>query len=316
LLVAAGTRASHVTEYLATLGDAVLDRLVMFAQRDLGPAPVPFTFLALGSHGRREQTLATDQDNALLYADPAAGHAAVCASYFLALGVRVCDGLHATGYTYCRGEVMARNPKWCKPLGEWRALFSDWLEHSTAEALQAVNIVFDFRPAAGDDALAADLRRHLLQAAESREVFFHNLARSTLEFKPPLGFFGKIVTETGGRHPETVDLKNGLVPIVNFARVYSLQHGLAATGTLARIEQLTTAGVLLPGSAAELRVAFDTLAALRLRHQAAQVASGEAPDNRVNLHALTEIEQTTLRKVFEQITVFQAKLRLDFAGTL
>lgn len=317
LLVSAGARVSHITGYLAALCDAVVERLLALAQHDLGPPPVPFAFLALGSQGRREQTLATDQDNAIVYADPPPdGDPAACAAYFQALATRLCDGLQAAGYSYCRGDVMARNPKWCRPLSQWRALFTDWLEHSTTEALQAVNIVFDFRHVAGDENLAADLRRQVLEAAGPREAFFFNLAHSTLEFKPPLGFFGKIVVESGGSHPETFDIKTGLVPIVNFARVYALRHGVAAVGTLERIEALTAAGVLQVTSAAELRVAFEALSAWRLRHQTAQLARGEPPDNHVNPHELTEIEQTTLRKVFDQITVFQSKLRLDFARTL
>lgn len=316
LLVAAGARVAGITDYLSALCDAILQRLVALAQRDLGAAPTPFAILALGSEGRHEQTLATDQDNALVYADPPVGTEAAAAAYFQALAARVCDGLNAVGYNYCRGDVMASNPAWCRPLTQWRELFSNWVENSTPDALHGVNIVFDFRHAAGDATLAAELRAHVLKAVGSREAFFFNLARSTLEFKPPLGFFGKIVVESGGRHPETFDIKSGLVPIVNFARVYALRHSTPATGTLARLAQLAAAGVLQTASAAELCVAFETLSALRLRHQADQVADGVAPDNHLNPHTLTEIEQATLRKVFEQITVFQAKLRLEFTRTL
>ena len=316
LLLAAGARASHVTDFLSGLCDAMLERLVVMAIRDLGPAPVPFAFLAFGSEGRREQTLATDQDNALVYADPPVGGEDACAVYFLALAARVCDGLNAAGYRYCRGDVMARNPRWCRTLSQWRTLFAEWLEHGTPEALQTANIVFDFRHAAGDETLSAELRRQVLQAAEARDAFFFNLARSTLEFKPPLGLFGKIMVESGGHHPETFDIKTGLVPIVNFARVYALRRAIPAVGTLERIRELTAAGILQPASAAEIREAFETLSAWRLRHQAAQLARGETPDNHVNPHELTEIEQATLRRIFEQIAVFQAKLRLDFTQNL
>ncbi len=316
LLLAAGARASHVTGFLSALCDAVIVRLIALAEADLGPAPVPYAFLALGSAGRGEQTLATDQDNALVYADPAPGAEPACDAYFHALASRVCDGLHAAGYTYCRGEVMARNPTWCRPLSQWRLLFDDWIERSTAEALHSVNIVFDFRHAAGDESLSDALRRHVLRDIASQETFFFNLARSTLEFKPPLGFFGKIVVESGGSHPETFDIKSGLVPIVNFARVYALRHALPAVGTLDRIGALSAAGVLQPASVAELRTAFEMLSLWRLRHQAAQFAAGQSPDNHVNPAELTEIEQAALRKIFEQITVFQSKMRLDFTRGL
>jgi len=316
LILAAGARASHVTGFLSTLCDTVLGRLVVLAQSDLGRAPVSFAFLALGSTGRGEQTLATDQDNALVYADPPHGEDGACEAYFHALATRVCDGLHTAGYSYCRGDVMARNPKWCRPLSQWFLLFDEWLERSTAEALQSVNIVFDFRHVAGDASLSETLRRHVLRDMGSRETFFFNLARSTLEFRPPVGIFGKIVVESGGRHPETFDIKSGLVPVVNFARVYALRHALPAIGTLDRIGALATAGVLQPASAAELRMAFEMLGLWRLRHQAVQLAAGQAPDNHVNPAELTEIEQAALRKIFEQITVFQSRIRLDFTRSL
>jgi PAS domain S-box-containing protein len=316
LLLVAGARAGHITGFLSALCDAVTIRLIAMAGRDLGPAPTPYAILALGSTGRREQTLATDQDNALVYADPAPETKAACEAYFKALATRICDGLQAAGYAYCRGDVMARNPKWCRPLSQWRRLFDDWVENSTAEALQAVNIVFDFRHVAGDESLSEELRLHVLRDIGSHETFFFNLARSTLEFKPPIGFFGKIVVESGGSHPETFDIKSGLVPIVNFARVYALRHAVPAIGTLDRIGLLSAAGVLQPASAAELVTAFEMLSVWRLRHQAVQLAAGQHPDNHVNPAELTEIEQAALRKIFEQIGVFQSRIRLDFTRSL
>lgn len=316
LLLAAGARAGHITAFLSALCDAAMIRLIAMAGGELGPAPVPYAFLALGSTGRREQTLATDQDNALVYADPTPETKAACEVYFQALATRVCTGLQAAGYAYCRGDVMARNPKWCRPLSQWRQLFDDWIENSTSEALQAVNIVFDFRHVAGDESLSEELRRHVIRDIGSHETFFFNLARSTLEFKPPIGFFGKIVVESGGSHPETFDIKSGLVPIVNFARVYALRHAVPAIGTLDRISLLTAAGVLQPASAAELVTAFEMLSAWRLRHQAVQLASGQHPDNHMNPAELTEIEQAALRKIFEQIGVFQSRIRLDFTRSL
>jgi PAS domain-containing protein len=316
MLLTAGARAGHITGFLSALCDAVVIRLIAIAERELGPAPVPYAFLALGSTGRSEQTLATDQDNALIYADPPPETRVACEAYFQALATRVCQGLAAAGYAYCRGDVMARNPKWCRSLSQWCHLFDEWIEKSTTEALQAVNIVFDFRHAAGDESLSEELRRHVLCDITSHETFFFNLAGSTLEFKPPVGLFGKIMVESGGTHPETFDIKSGLIPIINFARVYALRHVIPAVGTLDRIELLTRAGVLQPASAAELSLAFEMLSRWRLRHQAVKLASGQHPDNHVNPAELTEIEQAALRKIFEQITVFQSRMRLDFTRSL
>ena len=316
ILLAAGARASDITKFLSTLCDSVIVRLIAIAEQELGPAPVPYAFLALGSTGRQEQTLSTDQDNAIIYTDPPQKSIAACKEYFHALAARICTGLQTAGYAYCRGEVMARNEKWCQPLSHWRKQFEEWIQRGSAEALQSINIVFDFRHVAGDAGLSEELRRHVLRDIAAHETFFFNLTQSALEFKPPLGLFGKIVVESGGAHPATFDIKSSLVPIVNFARVYALRHTVPAVGTLDRIKRLIVSGVLQPASAAELETAFEMLSLWRLRHQAIQLASGQNPDNHINPAELTEIEQAALRNIFEQINRFQAKLRLEFTNSL
>jgi signal-transduction protein with cAMP-binding, CBS, and nucleotidyltransferase domain len=310
-LLDSGTRVEHVTRIMSSVADAVTGRLLGMAEAELGPPPVPYTFVVLGSVARGEQTLATDQDNAIIYADGADAQA-----YFLRLGAKVCAGLDQVGYRQCKGETMASNPKWCQPLSRWRQYFTDCVTAANPQDLLDVNIFFDFRCAYGAAGHVTELREHLRQLLEpGRPVFFFHLAQSTLQFKAPRGFFGNIQLESGGDHPATFNIKGAIIPLVNFARLYALRYHFAETNTLERLARLRDQGGLVPSSHDELVAAYTALMQMRLAHQAGQVGRGEPPDNHLNLSELTQLERSVLKKVFADITVFQARLETDFART-
>jgi CBS domain-containing protein len=212
---------------------------------------------------------------------------------------------------------MASNPKWCQPLSRWRQYFSDCVAAAAPQDLLDVNVFFDFRCACGEAAQVAELRRHLhsLLEGEGRHAFFFHLAQSTLRFKPPRGFFGTIQLESSGEHPAAFNIKTAVIPLVNFARMYALQNRFAETNTLERLRRLRDQGLLLPSSHDELAQAYTALMQMRLSHQAAQVHRGVAPDNHIDLQELTQLERSVLKKVFADITVFQARLQTDFART-
>ncbi|MEI6085081.1 MAG: DUF294 nucleotidyltransferase-like domain-containing protein [Verrucomicrobiota bacterium] len=310
-LLDAGTRVEHITRIMSSVSDAITARLIVLAETELGPPPVPYTFVAFGSVARGEQTLATDQDNAIIYADGADAQA-----YFLRLGEKVCGWLDQVGYRRCQGETMASNPKWCQPLSRWRQYFTDCITAANPQDLLDVNIFFDFRCAYGEAGHITQLRQHLQQLLEpGQPIFFFHLAQSTLQFKAPRGFFGNIQLESGGDHPATFNIKSAIIPLVNFARLYALRHHFAETNTLERLARLRDQGVLVPSSHDELVQAYTALMQMRLTHQGAQVSRGEMPDNHINLSELTQLERSLLKKVFADIAVFQARLQTDFART-
>ena len=315
-LIDSGTKVEHITRIMTSVSDAVLVRLVELGLREVGPPPRAFSFVVFGSEARGEQTLKTDQDNAIIYDDGAADEAESLQAYFLRLGRSVCDGLDAVGYARCTGEVMASNPKWCKPLSEWRAHFSRCVMAADPQALLDMNVLFDFRSAYGEVRFAAALREHLrsMVAADQHAFFFH-LAETTLQFRPPLGFFGNIQLESGGGHPAAFNIKNAIIPVVNFARIYAIRHHIEETGTFDRLRRLVDRGVLLPSSHDELAQTFTLLMELRLAHQAARACAGAEPDNYIEMGELTQLQRSLLKKVFSDIGVFQARLRTDFAGT-
>ncbi len=315
-LLDAGTRMEHITRIMSSVADAITIRLINLAEAELGPPPVPYTFLALGSVARGEQTLATDQDNAIIYADPDTIPVETAQAYFLQLGEKVCSGLDLAGYRRCKGETMACNPKWCQPLSRWRNYFTDCIMAAEPQNLLDVNIFFDFRCVFGDAEQVSELRRHLAGLLkDGQPTFSFHLAQSTLQFKPPRGFFGNIQLESGGDHPAAFNIKNAIIPLVNFARMYSLRHHIAETNTLDRLERLRALGILAPSSHNELILAYTSLMQMRLVHQAGQAARNVPPDNYITLPELTQLERSFLKKAFADITVFQARLETDFART-
>ncbi len=315
-LLDAGTRVEHVTRIMTSVSDAVLTRLVDMALHAEGPPPGAFAFVVLGSEARGEQTLKTDQDNAIIFEDGTPDDAASRQAYFLRIGERVCDGLDAVGYARCHGGVMASNVKWCKPLSAWRDHVTNCVMAVDEQALNDMNVLFDFRCAYGETSFAATLREHLRSlVAAGQHAFFFHLAQTTLQFKPPLGFFGNIQLESGGDHPSAFNIKNAIIPVVNFARIYALHNHLEETNTYDRLRRLLEQGVLLPSSHDELAQAFTLLMQLRLAHQAARACAGLEPDNYIDPGELTQLQRSLLKKVFSDIGVFQSRLRTDFART-
>jgi CBS domain-containing protein len=316
-LLESGARTEHITRIMATVSDAILVRLIELAEAALGPPPAPYSFLVLGSAARGEQTLATDQDNAIVYTDVAPGRDAEVRAYFLGLGEMVCGWLDQAGYRKCKGDTMASNPKWCQPLSRWREYLTSYVTVSSPQDLLDVNIVFDFRCAGGEAGHVAQLRKHLRELLkDGQPAFFFHLAQSTLQFKPPVGFFGNIQLEPSGKHPSAFNIKSAIVPLVNFARMYALRDDHAETNTLERLRRLRDEGSLLPSSHDELVQAYAALMQMRLTHQAAQWSAGVEPDNYIDLRKLTALERSILKKVFADITVFQARLETDFARTV
>ena len=316
-LLESGARVESVTRIMTTVSDAVLVRLIALAEAELGPPPVGFAFVVMGSEAREEQTLATDQDNAIIYADVSPEQHEAVQAYFLRLGEKVCGWLDLVGYRRCPGEVMACNRKWCQPLAQWRRYFTECITAAEPQDLLDINVFFDFRCAQGEAEHVRLLREHLhhLLEGEGRHAFFFHLAQSTLQFKAPRGFFGSIQLVSPGDHPETLDIKAATIPLVNFARMYALQNRLAETNTLERLRRLRDQGVLLPSSHDELAQAYTALMQMRLANQAAQIGRGGEPDNSISLPGLTQLERSLLKRVFADITVFQARLRTDFART-
>ena len=305
-LVEQDASADDIGRIVTAVGDAVERRVLALAEADLGPAPVPYCWVALGSRARLEQALAADQDTAVVIDDSMRPeHSA----WFEALATRVTGDLVACGYPRCPGDVMASNPRWRQPLAGWRREFSSWLQQPVPEAVLGASIFFDMRPVHGDGSLFARLQRHVLAASPGSKVFLAQLAKQATANEPPLGFFRGLVLEKAGDHKDTLDIKRGGIgAVVELARAHALSVGSPAVNTRARIEAAREAGILGNERADDLRDAFEFISYVRLRHQAGQVRRGTPIDSFLSPDELSSFDKRHLREAFAIVRAAQSAL--------
>lgn len=303
-----GLSAEHMTQIISTLNDALTQRLLTLKQIEHGVDDIHWCWLALGSEGRFEQTISTDQDNGIVFA--ADGDPEALRRKLLPFATAVNEALDACGFPLCKGGIMASNPQWCLSLGEWQRQFGLWIENTDPDALLKSVIFFDFRGLHGDMQLAVALREHLQKLAAGSKLFQQTLARYALETRPPLGFLNDFLTEDADGAPGSIDLKkSGARIFTDCARVMALATGVTPTNT---VQRLSAAGPLLNMPDAEIASmvdAFYFLQALRLRSQTA--ASGMTP-NRINPRKLHEVDRRILKESLRQAAKLQSRLALDY----
>jgi CBS domain-containing protein len=313
-LVQQGAKAGNITRMIAILNDQIITRLLELMLRELGPPPVKFCLLLMGSEGRREQTFATDQDNALITENCDADFLERAAeTYFSAFTERMVGHLINCGFPRCPGDMMASNPQWRGSLDTWKGRVRSWIETPEPERVLASSVFFDFRGIFGHKELAENLRQHVTAACTGQDLFLRHLAADCLNAKPPLTFFKNFMVEKNGEHRNTLDIKaRGLLPFMDFARVMALNYGVRETGTLGRLDQLHQAGHLSRDLYHEAREAFEFLLHARLMHQLEQMEQGEQPYNRLDPGTLSTLEKRTLREAFGVIGSLHGVLREVF----
>jgi CBS domain-containing protein len=306
-LVAADATALSTGYIVTAITDAVTRRLIALAEAALGPAPVPYVWVAAGSQAREEQTAKTDQDNCLVIDDAFAETAH--GAWFEAFTRFVCDGLNACGYVHCPGGMMAMNPQWRLPRRRWAALFEQWTRQPEPMALMLTSVFFDLRAVQGEHALLDGLRGEVLQRTRGNTLFLAHLAGNALGHQPPLGWLGRLSTERRGEHKGRIDLKHGgVVPVVDLARIYALETGSGPVNTHERLRAAAERGALSTQSAHDLRDALEFIAMVRLRHQARRMGRGLAPDHFLDPAELSNFERTQLRDAFAVVRTLQQVL--------
>lgn len=303
---------SHmVGSAMSVIGRSFKQRLLEMAEEELGPPPIPYCFLALGSMGRDEQLLVTDQDNAIIldetYQEEKHG------KYFEALAKYVSDGLDACGYKYCTGDIMATNPLWRMTRSEWEECFADWIDNPNPKALLNASIFFDLDGVYGRLKWAEQLTSFIVRRARKNNRFLACLARNALNRTPPLGFFKDFVMEKDGRHNNSINLKRrGTAPLVDLIRVHSLAVGSRAQNSFERLDDIIDAGILPKGRAQDLKDALEFISMVRIRHQATDVELGIEPDNNIEPENLSEFERRNLKDAFQILSNGQNFLKFRY----
>jgi CBS domain-containing protein len=307
-----GIGADAITGLVTALNDLITVRLIELTGTGAALAAAGGCWIALGSEGRSEQTLATDQDNAIIFADGADREARRAALVPAAAAVN--RALDACGFPLCRGEIMAGNASWCLSAAEWRERFAQWLDTPEPQALLNAAIFFDLRPIHGERALAAALRDWLAARAPDASRFLLLMAQNALGNPPPLGLVREFVLASGGEHPGTLDLKvNGVQPFVEAARVLALASGVTATSTLERLAQTARARRVPAPEAEAWREAFRFIQRLRLQLNEAQRTRGEPLHNHLDPDTLNDLERRIFKEALRQARKLQGRLARDLA---
>ena len=300
---------------LSILSDHITRNIVEQVLTEMSPPPSRFCFFSLGSEARREQTLKTDQDNALIFEDVPEDRLEAAQQWFARFSQQVCTALNEAGYSFCLGNIMAMNPEYCQPASVWQRYFHRWINQASAKDLLDINIFFDIRAVYGDTSLVTELQQYIFDLTDANPAYLYHLAQNTLQMKPQVGFWGNILLETAGAPPETVHIKEAIMPVVNFARIYALKHGIAAPGTRNRLKILQEQNILTASTCTNTLQAFEHLNLLRLKHQAYLLKQGLKPDNLINTKTLSELDKTIIKKVISNINNLIAKLSFDFKGS-
>lgn len=296
-MVNANMSAYRIGQVISSIVDALTQRLLTLAHRELGEAPIAYTWLGVGSLARQEMHVGGDQDNALLLSDDY--EITVHGEFFARLAAFVCDGLAACGIRYCPGEIMASNPQWRQPLKVWHNYFTDWIKTPTPKEVMLACNFFDIRAVAGELDLLKQLFSAAIEQVQSNQIFLAHLAANTVRHEIPLGFFRQFVLVSEGEHHDRLDLKRGgVIPITELARLFALTAGVTTLNSYERLQQASEKNALSPSGAADLHDALEMIETLRLRHQAAQIAQGHTPDNFIDPQHLSPFERQILKDAF------------------
>ncbi|HIJ59908.1 MAG TPA: cyclic nucleotide-binding/CBS domain-containing protein [Nitrospirae bacterium] len=310
ILIKEGAKASNITKIMSEINDRILKKILTLAEKKFGPPPTSYCWIVFGSEGRKEQTFKTDQDNAIICADPETlSEDEETKRYFSVFTKYVRDSLVMCGFPVCPGNYMASNPKWRQPISVWKSYFSSWINVPKTEAILASVILFDFRAIHGDFTLAEELKRHLLTSLKGKDMFLLLMAKMTVNVKPPLSFFKTFVVEKDGMHKNKFNIKfKFLSPLINVVRLFALEKRIEETSTLERIERLMESHDTIRQMGDELKHAFEFIMMMKIVHQFNQLTKGLQPDNYIDPNDLTNLEKKTLKESCQVISRVQESI--------
>lgn len=304
--VMSGLDPEYVGKYIAELNDHFMARVAQIVEEELGIAPCRYSIMVIGSEGRREQSLRTDQDNALIFEGNSNESA-----YFEKFSDKFIEYLLHIGFPPCQGKVMINNPEWRRTKEQWFREITKWMENPKPENVLNISIFFDFRNVYGSENLTEELWQFIFNKIKGSKHFLPFLASSAIQFRPPINFLGRFQTEKEGAHKGEIDIKKyGIFPITQGVRVLSLHHEIKNTNTFERIRKLKEINIFTTEFARDLEEGYRFLMTLRLKEQANKIRNGAQPDNYINPKELSRTEKEILKDIFDKIEEFQ-KLLFD-----
>jgi CBS domain-containing protein len=286
-IVLGGAGFYDLTKMLCSVHDAVVVKAIQILSKGAGESG--FAWIHMGSSGRKEEIIATDQDNALIRSG---GEGEPCAA-------AVTEALEKIGLPLCPGDYMASNDKWNQVLAVWVDYFKRWFSDPIPDHIRYLSVFLDMRPVWGNSSLHTQLLTHVKTMVTPEALTL--LAQDAIDLEPPLGMFGIVGLHRG------LDLKNyGIYPIVNGTRVLAVDNGLfETTNTRERLEALRDQGVLSDAMCHELIESYGFIQDLRLRRHARAVLAESKPSNRISARDLSKVDLLLLKESLKIVLSFQ-----------
>ncbi len=310
-LFSEGSRVEHITRIISEINDRLIGKAVELTIRDMEEEPPSvFSVMVLGSEGRREQTLKTDQDNALVYDDGVPSLDIDKERYFLEFGRRLSENLIKLGFPECPGRVMTSNKEWNMGFKRWKEKIERMVSNPSGENVLNTGIFLDFRNAFGSEDLVESLRDFLFEISEKNEIFISYLLLEGMKFRPRFSLFGTL-------KGESIDIKKfGIFPLVHTVRCLSLKAKIRETSTSERIEKLKEKGFISEKTAGDLKEAFEFLQHIRLKVQIEKMRSSKKPDNIVEIKKLPRLEKELLKDSLKIVSEFLEYIEMKYLSII
>jgi CBS domain-containing protein len=308
-----GASSEVIRETIAKVYETAVNKIINISLEEMDLPNIEYSFLSLGSTSRHEMTLFSDQDNAIIFEDVDDKDLQKVRIQFLNLAEKVCNKMQKSGYPYCPGGVMAVNPKWCLSLKEWKIQFQKWISNPQPESILNIHVFFDRNPVNGSNKLTEELNIYIQQLLKEHTDFFIHYARNCLSYREPISYFGTIKAETK-EGVKSINLKECIMPIVNFARIYSLKYDITESGTKDRLKKLFNLGIIQESAYLELIYLFNHLWNLRFFNQMLAHEGLRSVNDELRMEHLTDVEKSNLKNILSEIRKYQAKINYDFLG--
>ncbi|SIS36958.1 DUF294 nucleotidyltransferase-like domain-containing protein [Salimicrobium flavidum] len=308
--------AYHIAELITNYNDRIHKQIIQIAEDEMvdlghGAPPINYCFLIMGSGGRKEQMISTDQDNGLILSNyETSAHKEEISMYFKRFSKRINDMLDECGFPYCSGGIMAKEKKWRKQEQEWKSSVDEWIKKLDAEEIRDFTIFMDFRPVFGDYSLAYELKKYVTEKVQHSLGLHQLLMKDTLRFKVPIQPFGRI---NGAGKKRMIDLKrSATMQIVNAVRIYSMKYGVEANNTVQRLTLLAQGNHFHPRDAENAKLSLHRLMLLRLHSNLQQLEEGRPLNNFVSLSKIQKQERRSLKEALNVAKRLQQVLELSY----
>jgi len=301
------------THYIAKLVNELHRKMILKLVQLTLPDPLKgkVCIFVMGSEGRSEQVIRTDQDNALIYEDTLSLQERALLESFTEQFI---NAMKQMGFPLCPGNIMLNNPLWRKSISEFKAQILEWFKKPSDENFMHSAILLDAETVYGSNEWLKTLKDHVHNLNQSYPVFLRHFAVGALRFNTPIGFFGGLVTDTNEKESGAIDIKKGgIFPIVHGIRCYALEAGIEKTNTHWRIKALMDLGVFKKEYGIELGETLNYLNTLRLESMIRQIENGkQIPNNKIVVTDLSHMQQDILKQSLQVVDGFKKRVTQHF----